>query len=1582
MPGIGRAGGLVALCAAAMMMTTAGAQAAPTLDWATYLGGDEGVTVQANSAYGAHPDPADDFLNDVHALADGSAIVVGQTRAADFRTTLTAVREHRRPDDPNAYAAALETFVTRLTPNGQGLRYSTYLGPTARAGVTASAADGAGGLFLAVHGREGGWTPSDGAFQTTQRDGDSGIVHLTPDGAIDRFTYWGSTSSDDITGLAVAPGGDLLVLGETESDGFVTTPGLDRSRSGRDGTLSRLSPDLRTLRWSRYLGGSGDERSADRQQGRLSVTPDGDVLVLQTTTSTDTAAGADADTTYGGGPSDALATRLRPDGVRRWATYVGGSGADEGKAITGGPDGRPLLTVETRGSVATTPGAMMTTRPDRPEVLALVRLARSGPQVAAATYLPGRAITQTRAGGDVAVGASGTPMATTVFDDTSPLDAPQGFDTEMVLSLRPAILTFEDDLGALRYGTFLHAAGGLATTPSRQTVVAAGPTLFPLAPLEQGAFPAAWNSTLDDSAFDGTVVGLDPLPPEGAVTRVTASPTNDTTPTFAISANEDGVTFRCQVDGGTASPCGASFSPTLNEGLHTVRVIATDRVGNVDTTPAEAQVRVDTTPPDTSIPEGPGATTGDATPTFRLATNDPDPAVTFECQVDAQPFARCDSLWTIVDGVADGPHTARARARDAVGNVDMSPASYAFTVNTDAPETSIRTGPGPRTNDQTPAFTFVSSDPDATFACKVTGQARAFACTSPRDMLLVNGDGAYTFEVVAENALGVDDPTPATYEFVLDTVVPDTTITAGPPPTTRDQRPAFSFTLDEPARAYRCTVDGGRPFACQTGQPLPFDVAEGDHVLGVQGTDLAGNEDPTPAERPFVIDLTGPDTQITSGPDGRTTDPTPTFTATGGVLYHCQIDDGPEVRCGTTFTVATPLADGPHVFRITGTDAAGNEDPTPAERRFSVDTDAPDTFLSGPGRYTNDPTPSFTLTSDHDGVRYECKVGTAPYASCEEAFDLGPLADGTYDLEAVAVDLADGDRDLTPSRTRVIVDTVAPDGTITGPSGRTTATSVTWGLSADDRTAILRCRVDNGEESVCPATVQRDGLAEGPHGIRLVAVDLAGNEDPTPAVRGIVVDRTPPETTIASGPVGVTTSATPVFGYESSEPNPVFTCRVDPTPTTPRAGCPTPHRLAALSEGRHTIEVRAADEAGNVDPTPATREFIVDARAPQTIIDAPIRSLHPAIDVRLVADETEVTFACTLDGAALPCGRQFRTPDLPDGTYDLTATATDVAGTADPTPARHSFTIDTVAPDGSIVAGPEGVTNDATPTFAIRSTEPGRFSCLVDMGPAVPCDDPFTTGALGDGAHVLRVTAIDLTGNADPTPAGRSFSVDTTAPETAITSAPPERTEAQAVEVAFRTVPDDPAATFTCAVDGAAPVPCTSPLKLTVANGRHSVAVFGIDAAGNRDTTPAVAEWVTSPPPEIMLNQPVDPPAPPPEAPPAAGQGEVVLAKPTVTGADTIKLPSARACVPTTKRLKVPIVLPGSVTATSAKVRFDGKLVKSYGSAAAIGKVLTLPKLPSGSTVVRIDLVTSAGKVDRSRTYKRCAKKRKASRRR
>lgn len=218
-----------------------------------------------------------------------------------------------------------------------------------------------------------------------------------------------------------------------------------------------------------------------------------------------------------------------------------------------------------------------------------------------------------------------------------------------------------------------------------------------------------------------------------------------------------------------------------------------------------------------------------------------------------------------------------------------------------------------------------------------------------------------------------------------------------------------------------------------------------------------------------------------------------------------------------------------------------------------------------------------------------------------------------------------------------------------------------------------------------------------------------------------------------------------------------------------------------------------------------------------------------------------------------------------------------------PGPARSvlvtSIAPDTTPPETTIDGGPPPLTNVPSAAFTFSSSEPegSTFRCTLD-GATASCSSPTRLPGLGDGPHDFAVAATDKAGNADPTPATRTFTVDTQAPETVIDDGPTGSTRSSALR--FRFSSPDTEATFTCRLDDEPAAACSSPASYSgLSDGAHVFAVEATDAAGNVDPTEARRAFGVD-------TSPLPPPAetPPPPTPPVAA---------AATGADPVAVPSA-----------------------------------------------------------------------------------------
>ena len=171
-------------------------------------------------------------------------------------------------------------------------------------------------------------------------------------------------------------------------------------------------------------------------------------------------------------------------------------------------------------------------------------------------------------------------------------------------------------------------------------------------------------------------------------------------------------------------------------------------------------------------------------------------------------------------------------------------------------------------------------------------------------------------------------------------------------------------------------------------------------------------------------------------------------------------------------------------------------------------------------------------------------------------------------------------------------------------------------------------------------------------------------------------DTTAPQTTITSGPPAMTKLRNVKLGFASSETGSHFQCKLDGASVF--TACSSPKSYSGLGDGKHSFRVRAIDAAANVDPTPATRTFTVDATPPKTTITSgpsgKIRS-HRA-KFGFASSEPGSHFQCRLDGGAYaPCTSPAKYKGLKHGRHTFNVRAIDKLGNVDATAASRSFKV-------------------------------------------------------------------------------------------------------------------------------------------------------------------------------------------------------------------------------------------------------------------------------------------------------------------
>jgi uncharacterized protein (TIGR03382 family) len=131
---------------------------------------------------------------------------------------------------------------------------------------------------------------------------------------------------------------------------------------------------------------------------------------------------------------------------------------------------------------------------------------------------------------------------------------------------------------------------------------------------------------------------------------------------------------------------------------------------------------------------------------------------------------------------------------------------------------------------------------------------------------------------------------------------------------------------------------------------------------------------------------------------------------------------------------------------------------------------------------------------------------------------------------------------------------------------------------------------DDGVWTLTPAA----GLADGKHQVSAIAITTEGSSPPA-TNHTFNVDTTPPDTRIVRGPMDQTYESSAAFDFNATEEEVSFECSIDDSAFGP---CDSTFSRGGLVPGIHTFRVRATDRAGNVDPSPATREWTIARENP------------------------------------------------------------------------------------------------------------------------------------------------------------------------------------------------------------------------------------------------------------------------------------------------------------------------------------------------------------------------------------------------
>jgi len=208
--------------------------------WATWLGGTGDDVKEAS----------------IRVDASGYVYLAFCTRSTDIPTTAGA--------HDQTYNGGVDFYVAKLTPDGSGLVYGTYIGDAGDNWNNTHnlAVDNQGNAYISVCATGSSFPTTSGAFQTTISGGiDWGVAKFSPTGSLISSTLIGGNSYDNPDGMYVDNYGNVYISGATDSSDFPITSDAFQSNNngGSDAVLVILSADFTKLLYSTYMGGSAND---------------------------------------------------------------------------------------------------------------------------------------------------------------------------------------------------------------------------------------------------------------------------------------------------------------------------------------------------------------------------------------------------------------------------------------------------------------------------------------------------------------------------------------------------------------------------------------------------------------------------------------------------------------------------------------------------------------------------------------------------------------------------------------------------------------------------------------------------------------------------------------------------------------------------------------------------------------------------------------------------------------------------------------------------------------------------------------------------------------------------------------------------------------------------------------------------------------------------------------------------------------------------------------------------------------------------------------------------------------------------
>jgi hypothetical protein len=211
----------------------------PVLVYSTYLGGS-----------------GDDRPGAIAVDTTGNIYIAGSTDSTDFPSTTQG----------SFLAGNTHVFVAKLDPTGSNLIYADILGGNSEDDGYALALDASNNIYVTGSTASSDFPTVNPFQGTYPGGFDAFLTKISPDGSSLLYsTYFGGAGTDIPSSIAVDPAGEMVVAGYTSSTEFPVVNAYQSTVStnqggmyGNYGFLSKFSPDGSSLVYSTYFAGNSN----------------------------------------------------------------------------------------------------------------------------------------------------------------------------------------------------------------------------------------------------------------------------------------------------------------------------------------------------------------------------------------------------------------------------------------------------------------------------------------------------------------------------------------------------------------------------------------------------------------------------------------------------------------------------------------------------------------------------------------------------------------------------------------------------------------------------------------------------------------------------------------------------------------------------------------------------------------------------------------------------------------------------------------------------------------------------------------------------------------------------------------------------------------------------------------------------------------------------------------------------------------------------------------------------------------------------------------------------------------------------